>query len=135
MNSSTKILVLGISAFLAFSIGLNLGLMGFFHQPPLVVMSPPPDLGIEQTLQEKPFDPPPQTVLIPQIPVTTPRPTLPPTKPLPPPPPKKSAGPIGQFIEGGGQFPIALLTCNRVELLDQSIRSRQSILPLPPCDG
>jgi hypothetical protein len=134
MNSSTKILVLGISAFLAFSIGLNLGLMGFFHQPPALVILPAPEIevagateagrldpiidAIEQTKQ-KPIDQVKQEdVGVSHVPIATLRPTS-----APSPPPPKSAGPMGRFVESGGRFPIALLTCNRVELLDQSIRS------------
>jgi hypothetical protein len=125
MNQSTRILVLGISAFLAFSIGLNLGLMGFFHQPSSLVIvsqpedhpqqSPPSAAVMSSSPLPVPISTPPPQLLLTHPP--TPSPTSPPTAP------PKNLGPFQQFIQQNGQFPIAVLTCNRVELLDQSIRS------------
>lgn len=133
MNQSTRVLVLGISAFLAFSIGLNLGLMGFFHQPL------PPSLGIVPQPEKQLPPPAPSSAALPSLsssssslsslsippaqPLLTPSPTPAPTSPPTTPPKQLPLGPFQQFLQQNGQLPIAVLTCNRVELLDQSIRS------------
>jgi hypothetical protein len=144
MSSTARIvLFLGVASFVAFSIGLNMGLLGFFHRE--IVTSQPlnhPNSMTDSRLHRNPiFHDPDKTISFREsdTPIVVGKPTIEVPVTLPPAvvsvtnppvttkPPvimhETAGGPISQFLAKGGQIPIILLTCNRLELLEQTIQS------------
>ena len=145
MSSSAKvILFMGVASFLAFSIGLNMGLLGFFH-PEISARMPtqhrtdtsligpgsnlhshsnPPKISVATSVNTIPASTEPQTDA-PTVEKTSNPVIIRQTEPAPSiiASGDTNIGPISSFLAQGGDLPIALLTCNRLELLEQTIQS------------
>lgn len=133
MNFSTRILLLCISSFLAFSIGLNLGLIGFFETKTTrgeednnnKIINNNNNNNNNNNIDNINNNNPVQTSLLTFQPTYEPttkptfQPTYKPTSKII----KQSLGPISDYIENNNQFPIILLTCDRYELLEKTLQS------------
>jgi hypothetical protein len=139
MAPNSTILLLAIASVLAFSIGLNFGLMGFFHKSSIIDQSLPRVIETSVTSRstsrpikvitetETPRQPIIQITSAPLITITpfpeVVQPIKAPIIPTDAETLKVPTGPISAYIAQGKDIPIALLTCNRLELLEQTIKS------------